>query len=89
LRESISRATSRCRTPAGKQVLINTHSPELPEHFDFEDLILCQRFDSQTEFVPFAKYFGRSAPLIKRDDIERALAETPISERLQRGDFGG
>ncbi len=69
----------------GMQLLVNTHSPILPGYFDDDALIVCRRRDRQTEFVPF-----RSAgPLMRPQEIEAALEEeTPLSERIIRGDFG-
>lgn len=69
------------------QLLINTHSPLLPEFFLDEDALLlrCYRHGRDTMFEPFAET-GLFAP----DAIEAALDDdTPFRERVARGDFGG
>ncbi len=63
-----------------RQILINTHSPVLPSYFSDKDLLICQRSDSGTEFVPFFSI----GPMFRNIDIERHLEEEII-----RGDFGG
>lgn len=75
--------SSRGRT----QLLINTHSPVLPEFFlDGNALLLrCFRSARDTMFSEFTET-GLLAPR----GIEEALDdETPFRERVVRGDFGG
>jgi predicted ATPase len=70
------------------QLLINTHSPVLPEFFfDGSALLLhCYREQRATIF----EAFDSPGPLLVAGDIEKALAdETPFRERVVRGDFGG
>lgn len=68
----------------GMQLLVNTHSPILPEYFDDEALIICRRRGRSTEFVPFQS----AGPLLRPQEIESALGdETPLTERIIRGDF--
>jgi len=71
------------------QLLINTHSPILPEYFqDVQQgvLLRCYRSNGSTTFEPFDP-----GPLFMRDEVEAALDEdlTPFRERVVRGDFGG
>ncbi|HWV85558.1 MAG TPA: AAA family ATPase [Capillimicrobium sp.] len=69
------------------QLLINTHSPVLPEFFlDKPALLLrCYRDARDTRFEAFEET-GLFAPRA----IENALDdETPFRERVVRGDFGG
>jgi predicted ATPase len=66
------------------QLLVNTHSPFLPAYFDDEALIICRRRERQTEFLPFRS----TGPLLRTQEIESALKdETPLTERIIRGDF--
>lgn len=63
-----------------RQILINTHSPVLPTYFSDKDLLVCQRTEAGTEFVPFSTF----GPLYRISDIEQHL-----EEEIVRGDFGG
>jgi predicted ATPase len=67
------------------QVLINTHSPLLPEYFGDESLIVCRKEGFTTTFDPFTSVGAIS----RRGAIKAALEETPLSTRIARGDFGG
>ncbi len=71
----------------GMQILVNTHSPILPEYFDDDALVICRRCGRRTEFVPFSS-LGR---LWRNQEIDAALADecgpTPLAERIIRGDF--
>lgn len=64
----------------GKQIVVTTHSPILPEFFDDEDLFVCRKDDKHTAVEPFTSF----GPLFKRRNIEHAL-----EDRILRGDFGG
>jgi predicted ATPase len=64
----------------GKQIIITTHSPILPEYFDDKALFVCLKDKKQT----IIKSFESFGPLFKRQDIEHAL-----EDRILRGDFGG
>ena len=70
---------------AGKQILINTHSPKLPEYFEPSSLVICGKENGTTTFVPLRDL----GPLFRAGQIERALEETSLMERILRGDFGG
>jgi predicted ATPase len=70
---------------AGKQILINTHSPKLPECFDLGSLVVCRKEHGRTSFAPLQSL----GPLILPQQIEQALEETPLMERVLRGDFDG
>jgi len=63
-----------------RQILINTHSPVLPTYFSDKDLLVCQRTEAGTEFVPFSTI----GSLYRSSDIEQHL-----EEEIVRGDFGG
>lgn len=64
----------------GKQVIVTTHSPILPEYFADKDLFVCGKEQNQTTIRPFSSF----GPLFRRGDIEHAL-----EDRILRGDFGG
>lgn len=70
---------------AGKQIFINTHSPKLPEYFDPDSLVICHKEEGWTSFTPFRDL----GPLFRTKQIEQALEETPLMERILRGDFSG
>ncbi|MGE5577501.1 MAG: AAA family ATPase [Syntrophothermus sp.] len=72
------------------QVLVNTHSPLLPDYFDEQpddqSLIKCTKKDRATVFTPFKS----TGPLFKQNEIDSALSdilETSLASRLVRGDF--
>lgn len=69
----------------GKQILVNTHSPKLPEYFEPTSLVVCGKENGATTFVPLQDL----GPLFRVGQIERALEETSLMERVLRGDFGG
>jgi len=64
----------------GKQIIVTTHSPILPEYFEDKDLFVCGREVHQTTIKSFSSF----GPLYRRRDIEHAL-----EDRILRGDFGG
>lgn len=64
----------------GKQIIVTTHSPILPDYFDDKDLFVCRKDNKQTMIEPFSNL----GPLFKRQTIEHAL-----EDRILRGDFGG
>ncbi len=64
----------------GKQILVTTHSPLLPEYFDDEQLFVCRKEEGVTRIHPFRT----AGPLYRRRDIEGAL-----EDRIVRGDYGG
>ncbi|MFQ5865690.1 MAG: AAA family ATPase [bacterium] len=64
----------------GKQIIVTTHSPILPEYFENENLFICGKQNHESIIKPFASY----GPLFRRRDIEHAL-----EDRILRGDFGG
>ena len=77
----------------GTQIIINTHSPHLPEQFDDEFLVCAEKDIGTSKFTPFSSY----GPLFKRQDIVESLNRetsplddepTPLSERILRGDYG-
>lgn len=63
-----------------RQILINTHSPVLPTYFSDQELLVCRRVESGTEFAPFSSI----GDLFRRNEIENHL-----EEEILRGDFGG
>lgn len=64
----------------GKQIILTTHSPILPEYFENDDLFICRKEGHQTTIQPFSS----CGILYRRKDIEHAL-----EDRILRGDFGG
>jgi predicted ATPase len=71
------------------QIIVNTHSPILPEYF-FEDayILVCTKANHATHF----EHLDTAGPLFRRGDVERALDQeslTSISQRILRGDYGG
>jgi len=64
----------------GKQIIVTTHSPILPEYFENRDLFICSKEKNQTKIKPFVDY----GPLFRGRAIKHAL-----EDRIIRGDFGG
>ena len=64
----------------GKQIIVTTHSPILPEYFNHKDLFVCSKEKNQTTIKPFSTH----GSLFRRRDIAHAL-----EDRILRGDFGG
>jgi len=64
----------------GKQIIVTTHSPILPEYFDDRSLFVCSKEKNETIIKPFSTL----GPVFRRKDIEHAL-----EDRILRGDFGG
>lgn len=64
----------------GKQIIVTTHSPILPEYFDDKDLFVSRKDKKQTTIDTFSNL----GPLFKRQAVEHAL-----QDRILRGDFGG
>jgi predicted ATPase len=64
----------------GKQIIVTTHSPILPEYFGDKDLFVCSKEKNQT----IIKAFSNLGLLFRRQNIEHAL-----EDRILRGDFGG
>ena len=63
-----------------RQILVNTHSPNLPSYFENHHLMVCAREDGQTVFKPFTSL----GPMFKPNEVE-----THLNEKIERGDFGG
>jgi predicted ATPase len=63
-----------------RQILINTHSPILPTYFCNENLLVCRRVMSSTEFVPVCSL----GPLFHPHEIAPHL-----EDQILRGDYGG
>jgi hypothetical protein len=68
-----------------KQILVNTHSPVFPRYFPPQSLIVCRKERGATVFRPLEDL----GPLFASQKIEQALEETPLTDRILRGDFGG
>lgn len=71
------------------QIIVNTHSPILPEYF-FEDayILVCTKANHASHFEPL----DTAGPLFRRRDVERALEQEPptsLSQQILRGDYGG
>lgn len=73
---------------SGKQIIVNTHSPWLPNHFGQVLLLICRKEGRATAFTP-------SGPLFQELEVKEAVGveglgeRTPLAERILRGDFGG
>lgn len=76
----ISDALKNAAQSYGKQIILTTHSPILPEYFKNGDLFICRKEGRQTTIQPFSS----CGVLYRRKDIEHAL-----EDRILRGDFGG
>jgi len=76
----ISDALKNAAQSYGKQIILTTHSPILPEYFENSDLFVCRKERRQTTIQPFSS----CGVLYRRKDIEHAL-----EDRILRGDFGG
>ncbi|MDI6755448.1 MAG: AAA family ATPase [Thermodesulfobacteriota bacterium] len=76
----ISDALKNAAYEYGKQIIVTTHSPILPEYFDDKDLFVCGKDKNKTIIKPFLS----TGPLFRRQNIEHAL-----EDRILRGDFGG
>ncbi|MBI2906920.1 MAG: AAA family ATPase [Chloroflexi bacterium] len=84
--ELLKDAASRGET----QIIVNTHSPILPEYF-FEDayVLVCTKGNHATRFQRLDTF----GPLFRKRDVEDALDREPepstLADRILRGDFGG
>lgn len=76
----ISDALKNAAQSYGKQIILTTHSPILPEYFENGDLFVCRKEGRLTTIQPFSS----CGVLYRRKDIEHAL-----EDRILRGDFGG
>lgn len=67
------------------QILINTHSPVLPEYFEPDSLIVCRKEGRESKFIPFSHFQmnGHGVDLAFDDDEP----ETTFTQRVIRGDF--
>lgn len=66
-----------------KQVILTTHSPQLPKYFDNTNLFVCRKENRQTIIEPFRGW----GPLFRKQQI-REIMEA-LDDRILRGDFGG
>ncbi len=72
------------------QILLNSHSPWLPQHFSEDEIILCQRDDQETTFA----HLRDKGLFLLPNHMEGVIdnlesAPTTLSDRLVRGDYGG
>lgn len=86
---------------AKPQLIVNTHSPLLPEYLlghEHVAVVVCTRESgTASNYVPFGRWGLGEGSLFERDDIGRALdfgavdaRDVPrLSEMLVRGDLGG
>jgi predicted ATPase len=86
----VARILSEAAERGSTQFIINTHSPVLPEFFldsKIAKLVACRKEGRVTKFDSFET----EGPLFQLKEIEAALDEpqTPLRDRLIRGDFGG
>ncbi len=80
---------------SGKQILVNTHSPDFPEFFTeaygrHATLVMCRRLGRATQF----EHYDSLGPMFVRqevaDKIDQAESDTTsLAQRIRRGDFGG
>jgi predicted ATPase len=63
-----------------RQILINTHSAAMPTYFSNENLLICRRTDSATEFIPF----DTLGDIFRPHEIAKHL-----EDQIVRGDYGG
>ena len=64
----------------GRQVIVNTHSPLLPEYLQKAHLVQCRkREDGHSAFDPLG------GPLFVKEALKEAV---PLSQRILRGDLG-
>lgn len=89
----IARLVGEAANVNGTQIIINTHSPHLPEQFDEEFLVCAAKDIGTSKFTPF----GSLGPLFRTQDIVESLNReasplddepTSLSERILRGDYG-
>ncbi|MFA0784430.1 AAA family ATPase [Fervidibacter sacchari] len=68
-----------------RQVIVNTHSPLLPDYLQDAWLIQCFKENGRSVF----KALPHAEGLFRRTSVEKALEEvTPVSQRILRGDWG-
>jgi len=68
-----------------RQVIVNTHSPLLPDYLENAHLVQCAKEDGHSTFTPRPEATG----LYRRTAAEEALEELPsVSQRILRGDWG-
>lgn len=71
---------------SGKQLVVNTHSPQLPEYFSEGLVLVCEKEDRATTFAA-------PLPLFQKSEVDEAVGEegetTPLMDRILRGDYGG
>lgn len=76
------------RATGNTQIILTTHSPILVDLIEHKNLFICRKEAGYTSIVPFISH----GVLFKDGEIKDALMdepdiETPVSERLLRGDF--
>lgn len=85
----VARLLEEAASRGATQFILNTHSPVLPEHFQFVDragLIRCWKRGRATQF----ERFEEAQTLMAGPAIEHALGEAPVSslrDRIVRGDL--
>jgi predicted ATPase len=65
-----------------RQILVNTHSPILPEYFKNENLLVCKMDADGTMFVPLTE-------IMPGDLYRKTEIAAHLEERIIRGDYGG
>ncbi|MBN1936003.1 MAG: AAA family ATPase [Anaerolineae bacterium] len=77
-------------TYLGKQIIVNTHSPQLPQYLREACLLLCRKEGRETTFRPSPPLFqGQDIAQILDDSGDDAGEATSLMERIVRGDYGG
>jgi predicted ATPase len=74
-----------CNASEYKQVLVNTHSPVLPDHLQDAHLVACSKQATSSVFRPL-----QVPGLFRYPSLEEALEDEPstVSQRILRGDWG-
>jgi predicted ATPase len=67
-----------------RQVIVNTHSPKLPDYLPDAWLVHCSKENGRSVF----KALHYTGDLFRRPSVEQALEEaTPVSQTILRGDW--
>jgi predicted ATPase len=67
-----------------RQVIVNTHSPKLPDYLPDACLVHCSKENGRSVF----KALQYTGDLFRTPSVEKALEEaTPVSQRILRGDW--
>jgi len=68
-----------------RQIIVNTHSPILPDYLQDAYLVRCRKENGHSVFEPMPK--EEAEGLFRRLKVEEALEEVSVSQRILRGDW--